>query len=527
MPVTHSSEEDRGTNQLAARYDALKEELQDARDQIDQWKTKAAEAAADGDPQVSDLRQQLQDMEREKSTVEASLREAFDRLTQETKLTEEENHRLLKLYEDAKAERTLQDQEKRRLQQEVTDKNHWIQQYQSDLNDMIAQKWDSYQAYVNNLEAAGTPLNQISTPTEWLRLNNELQSQQLRGAPNPQPLPTTSHPPQTTPAGPALGGNLPAAADNLPDWAIGLIQTLALNQAGQSKPSFPATSRTKEHESAKLTEVDATKWIMFRDNFETTLKLNKWDDERAKLKLRAAVRDEAKQAVHHIVMLDSWDIARALDEYQKVFVHPAATDLAEVELQRASRKPEETLLDFHTRLRFLFSRARPTEEAESSKVLKDLYATRVNSLNLSKELRATGQIRQETYQQLLARAQDVEAGFKTVQDAYKGHRGLHAMQLYDEEFAVGAVGALTETRTCYACQETGHIARDCKTAQRVREHDAKANQGGGSNRGKTSSGRGRGGKKWGGNRSGGKTSTSSQPKVSALEDRDDESSGNE
>ena len=245
-----------------------------------------------------------------------------------------------------------------------------------------------------------------------------------------------------------------------------------------------ARSSTKEHESAKLLDISPESWLTFKDNFLTTAALNEWKPDRAKLKLKAAMRDEAAKAVQHIRFPPSWNLSQALAAYEEVFVHPAGVELAQAELERAKKKGDETLLTFHTRLRYLFLRAYPLENPETSKKLKDLFATQLGSLAMSKELRTSPTYRHESYTVLLTRAQDVEATFKTLQEAYKGNRGIHALHLYDdseEEDApsIHALAGANNSRNrgatgsgpprCHACDSEDHKVRQCPYGQKLLE----------------------------------------------------------
>lgn len=263
----------------------------------------------------------------------------------------------------------------------------------------------------------------------------------------------------------------------------------ALAQALQS--SFLTLAKgpkaLKEHESAKLTETDPESWITFKDNFLTTAALNEWTPQRAKLKLKAAVRDEAARAVQHITMDPKWTLRQALAAYEEVFIHPAGVELAQAELERTRKKPDETLLAFHTRLRYLFLRAYPLEKPETSKKLKDLFSTQLGSLALSKELRTSPTYRQESYTSLLTRAQDIEAAYKTLQDTYRQHRSIHAIQLYDDEVGpeptINAMAGSKPRRSgersadqgnrpkarCHACDSEDHLVRQCPFGKKVLE----------------------------------------------------------
>lgn len=259
--------------------------------------------------------------------------------------------------------------------------------------------------------------------------------------------------------------------------------TKALAQTFRAKPTVVKSS-AKEHESAKLSDTTPENWITFKDNFLTTAALNEWTDSRAKLKLKAALRDDAAKAVQHISIPEGWSLDRLLLAYEEVFIHPAGVDLAQAELERAKKKSGETLLAFHTRLRYLFIRAYPREQPEHSKRLKDLFSTQLGSLAMSKELRTSPSYRAETYTGLLTRAQDIEAAFQTLQEAYKGHRGVHALLLQDEpettdSEGIHALGNAGNSRAndrrsraggpprCHACDSEDHLLRQCPLGKKV------------------------------------------------------------
>ena len=103
---------------------------------------------------------------------------------------------------------------------------------------------------------------------------------------------------------------------------------------------------------------------------------------------------------------------------------------------------------------------------------------------MSKELRTSPSYRAETYTGLLTLAQDIEAAFQTLQEAYKGHRGVHALLLQDEPdtsdsegiHALGNAGnsraADRRTRpggppSCHACDSEEHLLRQCPLVKKI------------------------------------------------------------
>ena len=274
--------------------------------------------------------------------------------------------------------------------------------------------------------------------------------------------------------------------------------------SGLNRTSTTVTS-TKESHTTTLSVCDGLAWKNFRANFEIVNQLNKWEDERALLKLRAAMREDAHRAIEHLVFPDNISIKDALDVVEKVFINPSSLDLAEAKFEAASREPGETLQAWHIRVRELYMRAFPHEkDVEKSKRLKDKFILNCRDQRLTLWVRDKDGYRNFTYTDVLTKAQDHEGNVQATALAYEGKRGRQIQELSLETESKESMpsedlpstqeylGNLTDKNihqmsallhkttpfalrkpgvgsakpgACFHCGETGHLIRNCTTFQ--------------------------------------------------------------
>ena len=134
----------------------------------------------------------------------------------------------------------------------------------------------------------------------------------------------------------------PAAMD-----AAQLAQLLALVR--------PASKRV-----TPFTSGDGLEFVSWRRNFRLAVQINGWanDDDRARREAAAAIEDPAAR-----IVADIPTIAGTAEEYLDLcearFMPAAATDVARVALETAIQEADETIIQWHARLRALFQRAYP------------------------------------------------------------------------------------------------------------------------------------------------------------------------
>ena len=264
--------------------------------------------------------------------------------------------------------------------------------------------------------------------------------------------------------------------------------TLSMNQS--------ASSTQKETLSTTLSVCDGIEWKNFRANFEITVQLNNWSKERGILKLRSALRDKAFRAVEHLVFHPDCTIEEALDQMEVVFINPSSTELASSKFEAATREPGETMLEWHIRVRELFTRAHPHEkDLEGNRRLKDRFVLHCRDRQLTMALKWMPNFRTMKFTEALTAAQDYEGTLEATATAYDGGR-RRIQQVEDPKGATDEPTTETTLQTeilemtdrhiqqlsadihrtdpfqmnrgapskgaCFHCHKEGHMIRTCK-----------------------------------------------------------------
>ena len=217
-----------------------------------------------------------------------------------------------------------------------------------------------------------------------------------------------------------------------------------------------STPKAREQQAPTLEKTDALGWRTFRNNFELTKKINTWTDQISVLKLMTSLKGEAALSVEHLDFTTYSPVPtlnEALDEYERIFVNPSGMDMSEIEFHQSSKKADETLLQWHTRVRSLFARAFPQEDLSTAKRLKDHFTLNIRNKNLTFQLRTSPQYRDYNYGDLLLRAQDVAASFLLCKEAYTNN---------SISPIVAAMPPPTEAAArCHFCNNIGHHISHC------------------------------------------------------------------
>ena len=223
---------------------------------------------------------------------------------------------------------------------------------------------------------------------------------------------------------------------------------------------FPAIHTRKEVEPATLKVTDVASWKAFPRNFVVTTELNRWNDRTSVLKLQWALREEAAALTEHLNFSASMTIAEALQEVEDLIIHPSASDLAEAIFEKAQRKGEESLQQWHSRLRSLHHRAYP--KAVDFKPLHKRFIHGLSNTTMIQQLLATPGIRAFDYAQILHRAQDIQASISTAREATRVRNSVNALGVSTpEKPPVSAQGSRRPRGPCYNCREFGHLRADC------------------------------------------------------------------
>ena len=257
--------------------------------------------------------------------------------------------------------------------------------------------------------------------------------------------------------------------------------------------------RPAPRKTPTLDVVDPIEWMTFRRAFEITHRINMWDDVRGRQELAAAMEKEAARVTSHVNPQDL-NLLQMLQQYEALFVTRAASEAAKTAFHQTKQAAGETLLAYHSRLRDLYIRAYPGNDAEASEILRRQFIFHLRDARISDWANMQ---RPQTYQAALAAAEDRAAGLM----ALPSHKGVDY---------IGAMGAGSAVNVeCYNCQKVGHYKRDCPQA-------SKGGRGRGKGRGR---GRGRGGRGERGGAKGGKVNAVGNEDADA-EEADGESAEN-
>jgi hypothetical protein len=273
----------------------------------------------------------------------------------------------------------------------------------------------------------------------------------------------------------------------------------------------------------------AADWITWRKYFEGMAAMWEWEDARARRELLTAMDGEAARMTQDIEFRAAGQTADdLLTELEGRFITEAGAKLAQQEFRKARQMPDETVLQFHSRVRTLFTRAYPgvpTEGDGLARLLRDTFIWGLESRKIT-EYVSDGQ--PATYQDCLTRAQGKLAtlvGFEDEKNKRSSKSGLHAMKGPTEDQP-------PDSRACHGCGQVGHFVRQCPLLAALR----KAQEGGlvSAVRGRGDRGRGRTRGKASDRRPGGRSIGKAKKRVNQIdadhsedEESRDEAAGND
>lgn len=165
-------------------------------------------------------------------------------------------------------------------------------------------------------------------------------------------------------------------------------------------------SQHKEHKLTRLRSLDPAEWLNWRANFILVAKINNWSVDRQKLELGANLGGDAKTATRDVDLsleTDGVTVEAVLDRFEDRILPRCRRRFFETTVVEAIQGPEESIEEFHLRLRSYFTIAHPGDSAEDSERLITQF---VNGLR--------DQWAQETI--LRMRPQTLKAAFKQAMD---------------------------------------------------------------------------------------------------------------
>ena len=190
---------------------------------------------------------------------------------------------------------------------------------------------------------------------------------------------------------------------------------------------------------------------VWRRNFVTIIAINGWADLRARRDANLVMEGAANWAVSDLNVETFTNVTLTLDAYEERFIPRAAAQLARAEFDRARQASNETVLQWHTRLREIFSRAYPERAATADRPLIDKFTIGLVDSALARHMLDH---QPATFAQALQMAQSKQA----MED-------LMAAQYPSQAPSLSAMshqgGRPAGTSGCWYCQEPGHQRSDC------------------------------------------------------------------
>ena len=217
---------------------------------------------------------------------------------------------------------------------------------------------------------------------------------------------------------------------------------------------------------------DGSEWRVWRRNFLTIATINGWDDQRGRREISAAMEGAAARAVAELGPDDYATQAAMLDAYELRFLPEAAGQLARAEFKNASQTNQESLLQWHTRLREIFSRAFPARVVAADQHLIETFMDGMVDVNIQRHVM---DLHPATFIAALHNAQSKQAT-EACLTRNKARGGLHNIGTTSgNNPSVGAIGRGNPATkgNCWFCQSPSHVRADCEAFKKQKEYFAK------------------------------------------------------
>ena len=123
------------------------------------------------------------------------------------------------------------------------------------------------------------------------------------------------------------------------------------------------------HKLEKFSTGDQAEWITWRASFLLAAEINGWNDLRQRREAKAAMTGVAANHIAHIdiVQVPAITIEDLLNQYEAIFLPEAGQKLSRAEFDSATQGPNETIQNWHNRIRALFRRAFPNVDVDNSR----------------------------------------------------------------------------------------------------------------------------------------------------------------
>jgi hypothetical protein len=244
------------------------------------------------------------------------------------------------------------------------------------------------------------------------------------------------------------------------------------------------------HKTTKFSSAEGTEWRIWRRNFEQTLLINGWNNERCQRECAAGMESTAAEFTSDIPgFVAGRDIQVLLNLYEARFLPAAAGQLAAAQFQTAAQMDGEQIAVWHSRLRTIFERAFPGENIQESRLLINKFVLKLSDSNIRQW---THRANPATYNDAMTAASN-EAASQSILAHEAGGGGKSNITINAFGGGVNAFGGNGgQTRgACHGCGSFTHHIAECKKQRQDRYRDQRP-RGRGQPRGDRG-GRGRGG----------------------------------
>ena len=288
----------------------------------------------------------------------------------------------------------------------------------------------------------------------------------------------------------AADGNAPDPNEDAVAAAAAIAAAADENDLGLNGADDPP-AEDMAAANRKLSQFESgtgTDWRTWRAHYETVVAINNWPDLRQRLELKAAMMGAAARMTSDIVVIgDDKTAAGVLADYQGRFLPPAAGKVARAAYAGAKQGPEETVMQFHSRLRDLFGQAYPEQMANlnQNRMLVQTFASGLENQEITRWIMDRDP---ETYSAALDLAQMKAATEMVIRHSQgkpvnttlspigSGNTSGHSTQNSSMNQTGGGTRSTSRpgrTITCWGCKETGHFKSQCPQRKPKKKFPAK------------------------------------------------------
>ena len=258
--------------------------------------------------------------------------------------------------------------------------------------------------------------------------------------------------------------------------------------------ALAANRETASRKPTLFSTGEPADWIIWRRQFEMIAALRNWNDQRKCRELFTAMTDKAAKAVGDINVEPAGagpHYDNVIAQYEARFVSAANSELARVHFQGAKQTDDESLLQWHSRCRELFTRAYPgvAFDGEAGRLLRERFTIGLSNTDIKAYV---WDQRAQTYQGVLEAAQNklstqqmlvlgdptkadevdelteglAKASINALSGGGKKGKAPVTQDLREPEW----IAAMEPHTGCWICGDKRHMRAECPAANKMVEY---------------------------------------------------------